>query len=103
MLLEKAVAKIVGGYHAINELSLAQLMSIIMSSPTVDIGHINPQKAIKVFDEKIFYNKMASIYTLRENSSINSECKQEGRRIDRIIGFSFNKRDPKESAVTIKI
>lgn len=40
-------------------------MSIIMSSPTVDIGHINPQKAIKVFDEKIFYNKMASIYTLR--------------------------------------
>lgn len=65
MLLEKAVAKILGGYQAINETNLAQLMNIIMGSPTVDIGYINPQKAIKAFDEKIFYNKMASLYTLR--------------------------------------
>lgn len=50
MLLEKAIAKVVGGYHLINSLSLAQLMSVIMGSPTVDIGYINPQKAIKVFD-----------------------------------------------------
>lgn len=50
MLLEKAIAKVLGGYHLINELSLAQLMSVIMGSPTVDIGYINPLKAIKVFD-----------------------------------------------------
>lgn len=65
MLLQKAVAKSVGGYHIINQLSLAQLMSLLMGSPTVEIGYINPEKAIKVFDEKVFYNKMASLYTLR--------------------------------------
>lgn len=50
MLLEKAVAKVLGGYHVLNEINLAQLMSILMSSPTVEIGYINPQKALKVFD-----------------------------------------------------
>lgn len=50
MLLEKAVAKILGGYQAINANNLAQLMNIIMGSPTVDIGHVNPQKALRAFD-----------------------------------------------------
>jgi|LakMenEpi03Aug12_release.lakeMendotaPanAssembly.Ray.scaffolds.fasta_scaffold216449_1 hypothetical protein len=65
MLLEKAVAKILGGYHVINELSLSQLMGVIMGAPSVDIGFLNPQKGLKIFDEKLFYNKMASAYALR--------------------------------------
>lgn len=50
MVLEKAVAKVVGGYHVVNELSLAQLMNIMMGSPTVDLGYVSPQKAHKIFD-----------------------------------------------------
>lgn len=62
-------------------------MNIILASPTVDLGYVDPEKASKIFTEKIFYNKMISVYSLRENSK-----PKEGKRIDRIIGFSFNKR-----------
>jgi hypothetical protein len=65
MLLEKGVAKILGGYHIINELSISQLMGVIMGVPSVDIGFLNPKKALKIFNEKLFYNKMASAYALR--------------------------------------
>ena len=44
---------------------MADLMSILIGSPTVDFGDITIEKAVKVFDEKIFLNKMADIFTLR--------------------------------------
>ena len=35
MLLEKAVAKMFGGYHKINELTIADLLTMLLGCPKV--------------------------------------------------------------------
>lgn len=41
MILEKAVAKIFGGYHKIAGANLATLMDVVMGYPTVDFSHLS--------------------------------------------------------------
>lgn len=51
MILEKAVAKIFGGYHKIAGANLATLMDVVMGYPTVDFSHLSLEKALVVFEE----------------------------------------------------
>lgn len=50
MVLEKAIAKILGGYNNLNNCSISQLFNIIMGFPTVDFSHLTVERATKVFD-----------------------------------------------------
>lgn len=82
MVLEKAVAKILGGYYRIAEASISTLMNTILGCPIVDLSCMNPKKLIKAFEQKTFYKKMASIYAYQSSSSVNTKC-----RLEKIVGF----------------
>ena len=65
MLLEKAIAKLLGGYHHLAEATISTILNCILGCPIVDFGLLTPSKLLKIFDDKIFYNKMATLYIYR--------------------------------------
>jgi hypothetical protein len=44
MLLEKALAKVVGSYYALNETSIANIFSMLTGCPVVSIDNITVKK-----------------------------------------------------------
>ena len=54
MVLEKAVAKLLGGYHNIAEARISTLLNCLLGCPIVDFGSMTPKKLLKIFDDKIF-------------------------------------------------
>ena len=50
MILEKAIAKLLGGYHTLMNTNLSVLMQILMGYPTVDFSNLSIDNAISVFD-----------------------------------------------------
>lgn len=95
MLLEKALAKVVGSYYALNETSIADIFSMLTGCPVVSIDHITVKKLEKIFDEKIFLNKKAYVYGLRKLSSNNM-------RIDRVVGMERNESESSSSVAVIE-
>lgn len=47
MILEKAVAKVVGGYHNIESISISKLLGIVLGCPIVSYGELTVERATK--------------------------------------------------------
>jgi hypothetical protein len=95
MLLEKALAKVVGSYYALNETSISDIFSMLTGCPIVNIDHITGKKLEKIFDEKVFSNKKAYVYGLKKLASNNM-------RIDRVVGIDVNEKSSRLSAAIIE-
>ncbi len=95
MLLEKALAKVVGSYYALNEASISDIFSMLTGCPIVNIDHITLKKLEKIFDEKIFPNKKAYVYGLKKLALNNM-------RIDRVVGMDVNENTSRMPVAVIE-
>jgi len=64
MILEKAIAKIVGGYYELSQMTSGDLFRILTGCPIVNLKTFTPLKLKKMLKQKIFQNKKAYVYAL---------------------------------------
>jgi len=68
MVLEKAVAKMLGGYGQIDLCSFGKLFKLLTGCQYVEFNDLGPEKLCKILNEKIFVNKKATMYATMQNS-----------------------------------
>lgn len=88
LLLEKALAKVVGSYYALQETPIADIFSMLTGCPVVNVENITEQKVGRIFGERVFSNKKAYVLGLRR-------CQGGTMRIDRVVGVVDKEEEDK--------
>lgn len=80
-----------GGYHHIDEISLGEILGMMLNCPNVEFKNLTPEKLVKILNERIFYSRLAFLYSIPVDSlAIHNK---EVEAVRRILGVEEESQD----------